>query len=296
MSKINYTDQYDTNVKMAVNFNKDVNPSEKYGMLLSAEGFICFKPGLDEPNKDGKYTLAVAFPEGSAFHKQLQEKIKEVSLAAFGDKPRKVRKALKSGTKYFEARLETLIDEGADEEEIQKFKDNNKHLKGCFYINTWTKFPLNSDEPKRKGKESLLGPNMAPIDADELDGTDVVRIKFLLWSYDREDGRGITVCLNACQKLADGSYDGSGGGDSTNGFEAVPVKDGEDESNAGLSPVDKETAEPDEQEEKPAKKKAVKKTVKKKDEPVEEPEEDDDDEEYEEEDDSLSDDEVFDEE
>lgn len=294
MQNIEYSEQQKQNDKLAMKFNTNLDMTDKYAKILTGEGFVCFKPGLTEKDEKGNYKLPVAFPEGSEIYKQIKKLVDEYRQHVYGD-ARKLKMPLKSGKKYLENKIEVLEEDGADDEEIQKFKDNYGHLAGCWYINMSTKFELN--DPTGKRSPNLLGPNLAPIDADEIEGTDIVRVKFSLFTFDKGKNKGVALGLRACQLIKKGSWEGGSDSDNTEGFEAAPIKDGEDESNAGLSSVDKETAEPDEQEEKPAKKKTVKKTVKKKAEPVEEPEEDDDDdEEYEDEDDSLSDDEVFDEE
>ena len=240
MNIIEYTEHQKDNDTLAIGFNKDIDINDKYAKLLTGEGFACFKPGLSEPDEKGKYKLAVAFPEGSAIFKQIQGFVAAFKKEKFGDK-RGLKMPLKSGKKYIENKLSTLEEEGADDEIIQQFKDNYGHLAGCWYINTSTNYPLN--DPTGKRAATLLGPNLAPIDGEDVDGQDIVRIKFNMFAYDTDGNRGVALGLRACQLLKKGNFQGGdGGGDNTDGFSAVPVKDGEEESTAGLEPVEQEEA------------------------------------------------------
>lgn len=269
MTEINYTEHQAANDKIAVKFNSAVDVTGKYAKLLSGEGFVCFKPCIEEVDKKGNYKLAVAFPEGTEFFNQIKEFVATVKKDFFGDKRGSFKMPLKSGKKYIADKVSSLTDEGADDEEIDDFKANYGHLSGSWFINLTTKFPLNDPTPNTKRKPTLLGPNMAPIDASEIEGTDIVRIKFVIFAWDGDDGRGVSMGLRACQLLKKGSWEGGDGGDSTDGFESVPLADGEEESTGGLEPVEEEAPA-----KKPApKKKPAAKKPKPETEEVEEPEE-----------------------
>jgi len=228
---IEYTKNQAANAKFAIERNSKLDMSEirkTKPVMMTGEGFICFMPNLAEPREDDNgrlsYDIAIAIPNTCPSIRALAAQLQVAHKGEYGTS-RKAKFPLKKGNDYVEEHKENPEVKPED-------KDKYDNLIDHIYFNAKTLFELNAD-----GKEAQLIDNrMAPLDASDLNGGDIIRIQIAPYFYTTKGNRGTALGLRSVQRLAKGDFSG-GFTDTAGAFTAVGV-DEDDAAGAFASQAD----------------------------------------------------------
>jgi len=228
---IEYTKNQSANAKFAIERNSKLDMSDirkTKPVMMTGEGFICFMPNLAEPREDDNgrlsYDIAIAIPNTCPSIRALAAQLQVAHKGEYGTS-RKAKFPLKKGNDYVEEHKENPEVKPED-------KDKYDNLIDHIYFNAKTLFELNAD-----GKEAQLIDNrMAPLDASDLNGGDIIRIQIAPYFYTTKGNRGTAVGLRSVQRLAKGDFSG-GFTDTASAFAAVGV-DEDDAAGAFASQAD----------------------------------------------------------
>ena len=234
----NYTEDQTAHAAQALDLNSKTDIGSN-PIWMTGQGFICFKPYLDEPRKnvdgtDGKYEVAIAMPADCPVLKEIMGVAKDFKTLKF-DKQRGIRMPFKKGNDY----IESLLEDATKEEAIE-VKNTYGGLADHIYFTAKTKFPLNTEGRTPQ----LLDEYGDAMDASKVDGGAIVRIQVAPFDYNRTDGKGVTFGLRSMQVLKASDFSGGAGADTASAFgnKTKPV-DKEDSAAAFTKPA--ETKAPD---------------------------------------------------
>jgi len=242
---INYTEKHEHNAKFAVTKNANVDAADQYSLLMTGEGFVCFKPFLDEmkENRKGRdaYEICVAFPEKCAALRDIMEKVKEFKNSEF-QKKRGANLPFKKGSDYIDNKIEKLELEGADADEIAQVEQNYGAMRGHIFFSAKTYFSLSHEMDKKTQqpmdkplvKPQLIDWNLRPCNGDAVNGKSIVRVQVHPYAYTNPENFGVALGLRSVQLLAKGEEYGGGSNDSAGAFESTG-NEKEDEEDASAS-------------------------------------------------------------
>lgn len=244
----NYTKNQEENERFALSSNeKKIAKSDldKPETIMTGEGFICFKPYLDEKKpsmnkgEDPKmYEMAIAIPKTSKVGKQLHGYVTSLLKHHFKGQ-KKLQMPFKPGDDIVDDAIksaELMIDDPDKlEEELDKIANTIGALRGHIFFNAKTKFDLNEDPEKPQ----CIDEKMRLLETSKVNGGDIVRIQICPYIYDVGANKGVAFGLRAVQRLAKGEFSSSGGGNAAGAFTAADTDDDEDDSaGAFAAPVE----------------------------------------------------------
>lgn len=214
-----YTDDLKAHQKDALEFNK--NADKEKPLLMTGQGFICFKPYLAEKRPamqgvgDGAYELAIAVPADCPVLKQIKDIVKTMAKEKF-EGQRKIKIPFKDGNDYLDSILED-----ATKEEVIEINERYGKMKDHVFFNAKTKYPLNEE-----GRDpQLIDHNLAELDPEKVFGGAIVRIQIAPYTFVRPGNKGVALGLRAVQVLKKSDWSGSTGGNAASNFGSAESQD-----------------------------------------------------------------------
>lgn len=202
-----YTTDMKAHQEDALGFNKNADLNKP--LLMTGQGFVCFKPYLAEKRPpmndgagDGAYEIAVAFPEDCPAIKDIMSRTKTFLQENF-EGERKIRKPFKKGDDYIESLLEDV-----DSDEKEEIESTYGKMRGHIYFTAKTKFPLNEEG----SDPQLIDHNLAELDPEKIFGGDIVRLQIAPYAYRTAGNKGVAFGLRAVQRLKKSDWAFTAGG------------------------------------------------------------------------------------